>query len=130
MQTILMPKAASSGAAETSPFVKLKTSRGPGGEAGGNISIHGVTDATLDGTWTVLGSNKPDADVNGDTEAVDISAAFKDAGNNAIATVAHGTAATQKQGWQAGPIWFGAIAIKFTPSGGAGNRSAYLNEAV
>lgn len=96
---------------------------------GGNISLHLITDGTVAGAWKVLGSNKPDVDVSGDTEAVDITAAFKDAGNNAIATVTGSADATQKQGVQAGPIWFGTITVQFTPSGGAGNTSGYLNEA-
>ena len=133
MQTTLIPKTAISGTTPIkSPFVKLRVSKGTGGEAQGNIALQLATDGTVDGAWQVLGSNKTDADVNGDPDAVDITAAWVTgaSGGGGIVTVAHGTAATQKQGVQAGPYWFAAIALVFTPSAGAGNASGFLNEAV
>jgi hypothetical protein len=133
MQNTLIPRTANAGVTPIlSPFVKMAASKGPGGEAAGNISLHLATDGTLDGSWVVLGSNKTDADVNGDADAFDCTAAWVTGATPTagIATVAHGTAATQKQGVQAGAVWFGAIAVKFTPSGGTGTCSAFLNQAI
>lgn len=132
-QTILIPRTANSGTTPIqSPFVKLRASKGAGGEACGNISVQLVTDGTLDGPWTILASNKPDCDVNGDADAVDVTAAFVTgaSGGGGVVTVVHGTVATQRQGVQAGPFWFAAIAVKLAPSAGNGTGSAFLNEAV
>lgn len=131
MQTVLMPKAAIVGTtAVTGPFIKLSRPKDTA-SAGSTPSIQLVTDGTVDGAWAILGSNKTDCDVNGDTEASDITAAFEIAAGTAIATVAHGTAATQSQGVQPpSPLAFAGIAARFTPTGGAGNRAAYMNEAI
>jgi hypothetical protein len=79
-----------------------------------------------------LASNKIDCDANGDTEAVDITAAFVTGATPTagIVTVTGSADTTQYQGVQAGELWFAAIALKFVPTGGTGNVSGYLNEAV
>jgi hypothetical protein len=98
--------------------------------ATGKINLQLVTDGTVDGTWQVLASDKDGADVTGDTEGSDITGAFSIPSLTAapIATVAHGTATTQSQMVQAGPVFCAYITARFTPSAGAGNVSAFLSE--
>jgi hypothetical protein len=101
---------------------------------GGNVALQLATAAadktaggTLAGTWKVFGSNKPGADVDGDANASDITAAFTIPGSSTgIASVSSGGSS---QGVQAGPLWFAYIAAIFTPSSGAGSILGYMNDA-
>lgn len=103
---------------------------------GGSVSLQlatsaadksGPTGCTLAGSWKVYGSNKPGADVDGDPNASDITAAFTLPGSStAIAVVVTGGSS---QGVQAGPLWFKYIAAVFTPTSGAGWIIGNLNEA-
>lgn len=131
-QTTLLPKTAISGTTPiTGIFKKLKNAT-YGGERIGSISLQLVTDGSVAGAWHVLASNKIDCDVNGDSEAPDITAAFITGATPTagIATVTGSADATQHQGVQAGELWFSAIGLKFVPTSGVGNASGYLNEAV
>lgn len=84
--------------------------------------------STLAGAWKVFGSNKPGADVNGDPDASDITAAFSVPGltASAIAAVVSGASS---QAVQAGPLYFAYVDAVFTPTTGAGTAAAHLNAA-
>jgi hypothetical protein len=99
--------------------------------ATGKINLQLVTDGTVDGTWKVLGSNKDGGDVIWDEEASDITAAFTQPGTStSVETVDHSAPATQSQMVQAGPVYCAYVNVKFTPTAGSGNVSAFINEVA
>lgn len=84
-----------------------------------------VANGTLDGAWLIEGSNDYASGGEQGQPAtagtwVDITALFKQASGSAIAAVAHGTPATQKQFAQAAPLGCRAVRVTFTGSAGTG----------
>lgn len=127
MRTTLVDEAAVGTTGSTKTFFPVKF--------GGSVSLQLVTAAadktaggTLAGSWKIFGSNAAGADVSGDVNASDITAAFTLPGtsNTAIAVV---TTGGSSQGAQAGPLWFAYIAAVFTPTSGAGRIIANMNVA-
>jgi hypothetical protein len=96
---------------------------------GGNISLQLATTGTLRcSAPKVYGSNLSGADVNGDANASDISAAFTLPGSST--GIADVTSDGSSQGVQAGPLWFAYIAVQFpAPTAGAGRLFAAMNDA-
>lgn len=97
---------------------------------GGLVSLQLATlqGSTLAGSWVIYGSNKPGADVDGDADASDITAAFSIPGLTpaAVAVVVSGASS---QAVQAGPLYFAYLDAKFIPTSGAGTAAAHLNAA-
>jgi hypothetical protein len=94
---------------------------------GGRVSMQTVARGTPTGTWKFFGSNKEGADVNGDADAPDVTAAFKD-GTGAAVTNPSGSPLNQMT--QAGPVYFAYIGGQFTPASGAGSVALLPNEVV
>lgn len=104
--------------ATTAPDKRMSISRG------GGVSLHLAT-TTANGTWKIYGSNKPGADVDGDSQASDITAAFKDGAGNAVANPS-GSASSQIV--QAGPCYFAYLWAQLEGASGGGLAYVYGNE--